>query len=144
MIIAGGRDFSQYPILEEKCKKVLSILKSEGYFFECKETSKKSIEIISGVSNGAETLEEKFANKFGLKVVRFPANWEKYGKVAGYKRNEEMVSYAKEDQTLGVLIAFWNKRSNATSDMINFAKKYGLRVFVFNYGQGIDNSAFHQ
>jgi len=58
------------------------------------------------------------------------AEWDKYGKSAGYKRNEQMAIYAKEDN--GVLIAFHNG-SKGTKHMIDLANKHGLRVFVIKF-----------
>jgi len=59
------------------------------------------------------------------------ADWDKYGKSAGYKRNEEMAIYSKEDN--GVLIAFWDEVSKGTKHMIDLANKHGLKVFVVKY-----------
>lgn len=61
------------------------------------------------------------------------ANWDLYGKSAGYRRNEDMAKYAKEDTNIGVLIAFWDRVSKGTKHMIDLANKYRLRVFVVNY-----------
>ena len=54
----------------------------------------------------------------GLKVEKYPANWEKYGKSAGPKRNEEMANKCD------YVICFWDGKSKGTKSMIDFAKKY--------------------
>jgi hypothetical protein len=110
VIIAGGRTFSDYDLLCQKCDKALSL--------------QTEIEIVSGAANGADKLGEKYANEKGYPIKQFPADWDKYGKSAGYRRNEEMAKYAD------ALIAFWDGKSKGTNHMIDLAKHYGLNVVV--------------
>ena len=110
VIIAGGRNFNDYENLCQICDKALS-----------KQTE---IEIVSGTAKGADKLGEKYANENGYPIKQFPADWDKYGKSAGYKRNEEMAKYAD------ALIAFWDGKSKGTKHMIDLAKRYKLKVKV--------------
>jgi hypothetical protein len=113
IIIAGSRSFNDYDYLCKSCDEIL-----ESY---------SEIEIVSGTAQGADQLGERYAFKKGYSIKQFPANWNLYGKSAGYKRNEEMAKYAN------VLIAFWNGESKGTKHMIDLAKKYELKIFVINY-----------
>jgi len=113
VIIAGGRDFNDYNMLKEACDWALSKL--------------TDIEIVSGCAKGADSLGEKYASEAGHPCKLFPADWEKYGKAAGYKRNAEMAKYAN------CLIAFWDGKSKGTQHMINIAKNNGLSVKIINY-----------
>lgn len=115
IIIAGGRDFNNYALLKEYVDKFLSTYPSD------------SIEIVSGNARGADKLGERYAKEHNLPVKLFPANWDKYGKRAGYLRNQEMADYAN------MLIAFWDRKSKGTNHMINIAKKAGLIVKVVYY-----------
>ena len=126
VIIAGSRSFNDYEFLKTNCLNIFRQLKAEGY-----DTKRETLEIISGTANGADKMGERFAEEFNLKVVHFPADWNKYGKRAGYIRNEQMALYAKEDN--GVLIAFWNETSKGTKHMIDLANKHRLRVFVVKF-----------
>ena len=54
-----------------------------------------------------------------IKVMRFPANWKKYGKKAGPIRNETMAKNAEG------LVAIWDGQSRGTTSMINLATRYG-------------------
>ena len=110
IIIAGGRTFTDYDLLCQNCDKALSL--------------QTEIEIVSGTANGADKLGEKYANEKGYTIKQFPADWDKYGKSAGYKRNEEMAKYAD------ALIAFWDGKSKGTKHMIDLAKRYELKVKV--------------
>lgn len=82
--------------------------------------------VISGTANGADKLGETWAKRKGLPVEKFPADWVKNGKGAGYVRNAEMAGKAE------ALIALWDGVSPGTKSMIALAKRKGLRVFVKN------------
>ena len=113
LIIAGGREFSDFDLLTEKLNHYTSKL--------------DDIEIVSGTARGADKLGEDYAKLKNLKIATFPADWDKYGKGAGYRRNTEMAEYADS------LIAFWDGKSRGTMHMINIARKKGLQVKVIKY-----------
>lgn len=115
VIIAGGRDFNNYSLLEKEVDKLLAGI--------------TDIEIVSGAARGADNLGVVYARQHGHKLKTFLANWELYGKSAGFARNGDMAAYAKD----GMLIAFWDGKSSGTRHMINIAKSTGLTVHVFNY-----------
>ena len=46
-------------------------------------------EIVSGGAKGVDSLAERYANEHNIKFSLFPVKWEKYGKGAGFKRNNE-------------------------------------------------------
>ena len=117
VIIAGTRDFNDYAFLK----------KNVDYFLQGINPNNEEIEIVSGNARGADKLGERYAKEYNLPVKLFPANWDKYGKRAGYLRNQEMANYAD------VLIAFWDEKSKGTKHMIDIAKKQDLTVIVVGY-----------
>lgn len=121
MIIAGGRDFEDFDLLEKEVK----------LFLKGKRPSE--IEIVSGAADGADTLGEDFAKKYKCKLHRKRANWTKYGNAAGPIRNKEMAIYASQGETKGGCICFWDGKSKGTKNMIGLAKKYGLELKVIMY-----------
>jgi len=128
IIIAGSRDFNDFNLLNTECLRICKELKSEGF-----NTNKTSVEIVSGGARGADILGEQFANTYGLSIKQFIPDWNGLGKKAGYIRNSDMASYAKQDSELGILIAYWDKVSKGTKHMIDLANKQRLRVYVVNY-----------
>jgi hypothetical protein len=111
VIIAGSRAFTDYQKLKKECNQFLQ--------------EQTNIEIVSGDHyKGADKLGIKYANERGLDLIKFPADWDSYGKAAGPKRNSKMASYAD------ALIAFWDGKSRGTNNMIQLAKQKGLRVKV--------------
>ena len=115
VIIAGGRDFDNYELLNAQCTWLFSL------------RSISEIEIVSGMASGADALGVKYAKEHGLPVKEFHAKWEKYMSQAGYARNEEMAEYAD------ALIAFWDGKSNGTKDMIQRMKSKNKPVRVIKY-----------
>jgi hypothetical protein len=113
VIIAGSRYFNDYEILCRYCDHVLQ--------------DQTNIEVVSGTARGADQLGEKYATERGYNITKFPADWDKYKKAAGYIRNEEMAKYAD------ALIAFWDGNSKGTEHMINLAKKYNLKIRICDY-----------
>lgn len=80
--------------------------------------------IISGCARGADRLGELVAEVFDIPCERYPADWKRYGKGAGYIRNKEMAKNAD------ALIALWDGESKGTQHMIKIAKEYNLKVWV--------------
>lgn len=118
VIIAGSRGFSNYKLLKETCDK---------YLREKKKTH--NVIVISGHARGADILGEKYASDEDLDLEIYPADWKKYGKSAGFMRNEQMANIAD------AVIAFWNGESHGTKHMIDIAEEKGLNVKVVNYGK---------
>ena len=115
VIIAGGREFKDFDLMIRKMDLFTSKL--------------DEVEIVSGTAKGADLLGEEYAKIRNHSIKRFPADWDKFGKGAGFKRNTEMAEYAD------ALIAFWDGESKGTMHMINIAKKKGLQVKVVKYTQ---------
>jgi hypothetical protein len=78
--------------------------------------------IISGHAKGADQLGEEYAKDHGIKIDVYHAQWNKYGKSAGYKRNMQMLVEGKPD----LVVAFPGGRGTAM--MIKIAKDAGIIV----------------
>lgn len=128
IIVAGGRDFKNYDLLSDTLMKYLEDIDDTRIV-----NNPKQVKFVSGTARGADSLGEQFAYTWGYDVVRFPADWDTYGKSAGYRRNAKMAKFASEENNVGVLIAFWDGKSRGTKHMIDLAKRYGLKVYVVNY-----------
>lgn len=82
-------------------------------------------EVVSGNARGVDLLGELYAEKYNLPLHKFPADWETYGKSAGMIRNKQMLKNAE------ALIAVWDGKSKGTENMIDIARKAGLKVYVY-------------
>lgn len=109
-IIAGSRTITEYQYILD------AIHESE---FEI-------TEIVSGTAKGVDILGERYAKESNILLTKYPADWNKYGKSAGYIRNAEMAKYADQ------LIAIWDGDSRGTKNMIDIAEKHNLKIYVKN------------
>ena len=117
LIVAGGREFNDYRLLSERL-----MLIADTYLEE------KLITIVSGAARGADRLGEQFALDHDVRCISLPADWNTYGKRAGFLRNGQMAGMSQG------LLAFWDGKSIGTEHMINTAHDRGLDVFLQMYG----------
>lgn len=112
LIVAGSRDFHDYALAEDEiCNLIFDSANDDAVIIES---------IMSGTARGADRLGERFAKEYGMELIKRPADWDAYGRSAGYKRNARMASEAD------ALIAFWDGKSRGTKNMIDLARKQGI------------------
>ena len=113
VIIAGGRDFTDYEFAKKHLDSIFSKVKPDY--------------IISGKARGADTIGEQYAHENGIDVLEFAADWKGLGRKAGPIRNAQMAQEATH------LVAFWDGKSRGTKHMIEEAERVGLKVRVVRY-----------
>lgn len=113
VIVAGSRSFNDYQLMENKLGKILK--------------NQEEVIIVSGTARGADKLGERYADNNGYDVIEMPADWDKYGKSAGYKRNEHMA------QISDAAVIFWDGESKGTKHMIDLSEKHGLLTRVIRF-----------
>jgi len=74
-------------------------------------------EIVSGAAKGIDSVGEQYAKDYNIKLTTFPAQWDRFGKAAGYIRNKEMAEYADE------LLLIWDGKSRGSSNMKEVMQK---------------------
>lgn len=80
--------------------------------------------ILSGTARGADLLGEEWAKRNNVLIERFPANWEAFGKSAGFMRNYQMAENAE------ALVALWDGQSRGTASMISISRRLRLRLYI--------------
>lgn len=116
LIVAGGRDFNDYDLLSRVLFAMADV-----------ELADKAISIVCGMARGADRLGLHFAGQHDVKLYQFPADWEGYGKYAGYYRNKQMGNFSD------ALLAFWDGKSRGTKQMIEYMQGLGKPVHIVNY-----------
>jgi hypothetical protein len=116
VIVAGGRDFTDYDKLSAV---IFDYAESVG--------EDVAVSIVSGMARGADKLAHTFARNEGVQVHEFPADWDTYGKRAGFVRNDQMSVFAD------ALIAFHDGSSRGTANMIQTMRRLGKPVLIINY-----------
>ena len=113
VVIAGCRDYNNYQEAKEFIDLCLSNIRKEN-----------KIIIVSGCASGADAIGEKYAAENGFEVEKYPADWEKYGRSAGPRRNRQMAEVSD------YVICFWDGKSRGTKSMIDYAKKFSKPVKI--------------
>lgn len=108
LAIVGSRNFNNYKVLEETLS-----------------TFEEPItEIISGGATGADALAEEWAKKNDIPITIHKAEWSKYGRAAGPKRNKKII------EACDACVAFWDGKSKGTKNSIELSKKAGKTTKV--------------
>ncbi len=105
IVVAGSRNYENYKEAEEFISFCIKNIRKEDKLI-----------FLSGKCRGADKLGERYAKENSFDIEYYPALWEKYGKSAGPKRNEEMA------KACDYVICFWDGQSQGTKSMISFAK----------------------
>lgn len=109
--ICGCRNFFDYDFLESKC----------DYYLKNK---LPNVTIVSGGGKGADKLGEIYAERHNLPLEIYRPNWDKDGRSAGPRNNEEIV------KNVDAAIAFWDGKSKGTKHTIDFCKQYKKKCIV--------------
>ena len=85
--------------------------------------------LLSGACpRGADRIAETVWAKANLPIKRFPADWERFGKRAGFVRNAEMVNSGPN-----ICLAFIRNNSRGASHTRKLAMDAGIPVRTFLY-----------
>lgn len=113
IVVAGSRNYTNYTQAKDFIDRCIKNIKTENELI-----------FISGGCKGADLLGERYAQENGFEVEKYPADWKRYGRGAGPKRNEEMA------KACDFVICFWDGQSKGTKNMIALAKKYSKPIKI--------------
>lgn len=108
VLVCGGRDYDNAGMLAT----TLACLHVEHVFDV----------LIEGDARGADKMAGQWARENDIKLEVYPAQWDVYGKGAGYVRNAEMLTKGKPD----LVVAFPGGRGTAM--MCKIAEDAGIKV----------------
>lgn len=108
VLVCGGRDFNDWTFLD----RVLIAVHAK----------RPITTVIEGGARGADSMGRAWAERRGIAVSTFPADWELYGKRAGSVRNLKMLREGRPD----LVVAFPGGRG--TSHMVRSAREADVRV----------------
>jgi hypothetical protein len=108
-LVAGSRTFTDYSLLSYKLDALLA--------------NQTDITIVSGGARGADALAKRYAKEHNFAYIEFPADWNKFGKSAGYRRNEQMHRYIAQFEHRGC-VCFWNGESKGTQHNFKLSEQY--------------------
>ena len=109
VLITGGRNFAGRALMWS----TLDRLHAEHHFTL----------LIHGDARGADRLAGEWARERGIEVLACPADWKRYGRGAGPKRNRQML-----DERPDLVVAF--PGGSGTRHMVLIAEDAGVKVIV--------------
>jgi len=129
ILITGSRDWTDRTAIKEAladaCGDLGRVPWDEG------------VTLISGAClTGADALAESiwWDEWGGADLERFPANWERHGKRAGYIRNQAMVNAGAD-----ICLAFIKNNSRGATMTADLAEKAGIRTIRYT-AQSVANA----
>lgn len=119
-IVCGGRDYNDQETAFAGLDDQLGSLAANGAI----------VEVIQGAAKGADTLAGKWADERSMKHTKVPANWNKYGRRAGFLRNDEMADrlQARRDQCRVKAMTIGMPGGVGTKMMLKISHERGFSV----------------
>ena len=116
ILVCGDRNWHNYHLIEQTLSDIHSHQPIQT--------------IIEGEARGADSLARLAGQRLGIPVMRFPADWSRYGRAAGFIRNQQMLDEGKPD----LVLAFHNdiQSSKGTKDMVERARKASIETQIIS------------
>lgn len=114
--IIGSRTFNDYRLLKEVMEDYLN-----------RDDELNCEMVISGGANGADKLGERWANENNIPTQIFKPDWVKYGKSAGFRRNQDIIKNSD------FLVVFWDEISKGSKHSIHLAIKQDVPVRIVTF-----------
>lgn len=133
LLVCGGRMFGRVADIVKVEDLDAAIKNAEierAYLKATLDKLKETLELeclIEGQAKGADQLAGKWADENDVTHLKFPADWKRYGRSAGWKRNQRMLDEGQPS----IVVAF--PGGVGTKDMVQRAKKAGVPVYEVIY-----------
>lgn len=133
VMVCGSRNITDTAWVESQITNYLK----EVYYDQEKKFGNGDMDfiIIQGLARGVDMIAKSWADRHNLGTWDFPADWEKYGRSAGFRRNVEMVD--KCDYCL----ILWDGESHGTKHDIDLcrSKNKPHKIVIYNNQRKIIN-----
>lgn len=120
ILIAGSRNFDT-PKLRLQVRSFIDLFKDiHG-----------AVSLVTGCAkSGGDLIAREIAEEMNVDVRVFVAEWDLLGKVAGFRRNEEMIDHIMKSFPMCCLIACYDGSSRGTMNTIQLAKRFKIPRYV--------------
>lgn len=122
ILVTGSRDWPNDLFIGET---LLAAQKDFPYRTDA--SPPKRMVLVSGACpTGADAAAEHYARMWNWYIDLYPADWVKYGRAAGFRRNAEMVSLGAD-----MCLAFIKDESKGATHTADLAEKAGIPTLRF-------------
>lgn len=112
LLITGSRDWTDDVVIRQLLAKVYDQVKDRDPI------------LVHGTARGVDEISSKIWIELGGAVEPHPADWDRYGKQAGFVRNQQMV-----DTGANLCIAFIHNNSRGASNCAKLAERAGIKTW---------------
>ena len=109
VLVCGGRKFNEWPAMQRALDRISPDI------------------IIHGAAGGADSMAGRYARENNIPCRDFPAEWRRYGKSAGYRRNQQMLDEGKPN----LVVAF--PGGPGTQNMVEISRQQGFEVNIIDH-----------
>ena len=117
ILVTGSRDWDDRRQFDHE----LAVAVGTG-----KRTGRAVVIVHGACPRGADQLADEIARAHGIDVEPHPADWDAFGKAAGFRRNAEMVALGAD-----LCLAFIRDGSRGATHCAETARKAGIPVMYF-------------
>ncbi len=115
VLVTGSRDWTDKTLIEFELEAIDTRWADREY---------EEITLVSGACpTGADLMAEEIAKELGWTIEQHPADWGKFGKSAGPRRNAEMVNLGAD-----WCLAFIKNNSRGASGTAQLARDAGIQT----------------
>ena len=118
VLVCGSRSITNKSWVHAQIEKYVQELKSSS------PTNLTNPVLIEGEARGVDSLAKEYAIEHNWSIEACPADWEKFGKSAGYIRNDAMVKKAD------FVIILWDGESRGTKHDIDLCRRRYYKPYV--------------
>ena len=109
VLVCGGRKFNGWTAMQRALDRISPDI------------------IIHGAAGGTDSMAGKYAQENNIPCRDFPAEWRRYGRSAGYRRNQQMLDEGKPD----LVVAF--PGGPGTQNMVKISRQQGFEVNIIDH-----------
>ena len=120
LAIIGSRTFDDWNLLDDTI----------WHYFRARGQNDGELtfdEIISGGARGADGMAAKWAREQKVPLTEFLPDWDRYGKRAGFIRNEDIIKSAD------VVLCFWDGTSKGAANSLSIAKRLKKTTLIIYF-----------
>lgn len=121
VVVAGPRDYNNKGFVFGYLDELLSMIKAK---------TNKDVQIIEGGAKGVDFLAKQYAKTHNISTIQVTADWARYGKSAGPRRNARMADLC------GCCVVFYSG-STGSKSMITEAVKRGVPTYVVSISEKV-------
>ncbi|MGK5496362.1 DUF2493 domain-containing protein [Streptomyces sp. URMC 125] len=119
ILVTGSRNWTNAGVIESRLRSIVEA--TVGH-------PSDAVLVHGGCPRGADEIADRYARRIGMQVECHPADWKRYGRSAGFRRNAEMVKAGAD-----ICLAFILNNSRGASMTADLAERHGIPTVRYEH-----------